>query len=460
MGILWAQTYGTRLSFLLPVLAAAAAGVILTVRLVGKNRHRAFLAASFLLFVILGMLRFGFAQTPDILGQLENQEVLLTGRVATHPQTYGQQQYFTLSIYNIASENSAYAYREEIEISAPSSMHLQRDDSVTVSAAVQSGAVAVQKISPAEGKGLLSPLYGIRQTLYACLRDTYRKHLDRNFAPLCKALVLGNRAALPGAMVYDFKGAGIYHLLAISGLHISLLAFFLMHVFRKRPGWLVLLILLAILLAFNAMVGLKASLLRASSMMLMIMLARTWGRQYRISDILFATFAFLLLALPSYIADVGFWLSFVSFFAIIFIAPMLKRLLNWPKNYFLDIAVISFSIGMATLPLNAYFFGMYSWAAVPSNLVVMPVFYVLMILLFSISALILVWPPLGALLVLTRPFFAYISGAAHYINKLDFTKMHFENFPVQAVVIYYVLLFFLLLLLYRYLKVRDRHGQK
>ncbi len=443
-----------------PAILAGSFCVILTARLANRNRLRAFFAASFFAFSILGILSFSLHQNPGILAGLEQSEARLTGRIASHPQAYAEQQHFSLSASKIEKEGITFLLRETVKVRAAKDIRLVRDDTITAEGSIHRGYMQASEIMPAESDGFFGRLYEIRKRAYACLKDSYNHNLGRNFAPVCKALVLGNRSGIPKGLAYDFAGAGIYHVLAISGLHISILAFFLMHILKKAPAWVAFLAILGIMLLFNLMVGLRASLLRATSMMLMIMLARTWGRHYRIADILFTTFAFLLLLVPYYFSDVGFWFSFVSFSAIIFINPLLESFLGWPRNYFLKIITVSFSIWLATFPLNAYFFGMVSIAGVISNAAILPVFYVFMVMLFFISALIIAWPGLGGLLVIVKPLLSYITGAAHQINKLDFLKMDLADFPVQAAVIYYVLLLFLLLLLYKYIKARKDYGQK
>jgi len=455
-----AGRYHIETYLLLPAIIAAIAFGVLAAGLASKNSRRAFYVASFLIFSILGIISFQLHQNPGILDPLEGREVKITGRIASHPQRSGQYRYFKLSARLLESEGNAYNIRGEVDVRVITDASFSRDDTVMVEGTVQSGTVECREVRAAGSKRFTDSLFNIRKRVYGCLKDTYNKYLGHGFAAVCEALVLGNRSGMPEGMVYDFKGAGIYHVLAISGLHISILAYFLMYMLRKTPGWFACLVVMAILLSFNFIVGLKASLLRASSMMLMVMLARAWGRHYRIGDILFTCFAFLLLLIPSYFTDLGFWLSFISFASIIFIAPMFEGLLGWPKNYFLRIIVISFSIGLAALPVNAYFFGMFSVASIVSNLAILPVFYVFMVMLFSISFLIILWPPLGGLLVLLKPFLVYITRTAYYINRLDFAKINFSGFPAESVVIYYVLLFFLLLLLYKYLWARDNHGQK
>ncbi|MGM0365256.1 MAG: ComEC/Rec2 family competence protein [Actinomycetota bacterium] len=445
---------------LLPaVIGVAAFGLAAAVTAGGRNRM-AFLAASFTVFLILGIISYGLGQKPGILAGLEGREVRAAGRIATHPQQGKKYSYFRLSACRLEEGGSSYPIKEEIEIQAETDIALKRDEQAVLEGVVREGKLFCSLASDAGRQGCPAGLFRIRKRAYSCLKHSYHKYLSYSFAPICEALVLGNRSGIPQGIIEDFKGAGIYHVLAISGLHISVLAYFLMQLLKKAPGWLALLMLAGILVAFNLLVGLKASLLRASSMMIMVMLAKSWGRHYRIGDVFFTSFAFILLMMPSYFTDLGFWLSFASFASIIFIAPLFERLAGWPRNYFLKIITISFSIGLATLPLNAYFFGMYSLAAIFSNLAVLPVFYIFMVMLFSVSFLVIIWPPMGALLAAVNPLLAYITKTAHHISRLSFAVIDFSGFGVQAAAIYYVLLLSLLLLLNKYILVREGYGKE
>ncbi len=455
-----ARSYGFRLGIVIFLSLASGLSCLLAARFSGKKRKKAFYSACLFIFSILGMLTFSLQQSPGVLAGFINEEVRVSGRISNHPGVYAGYCFFDLKAVKLESGGSVYRIEENIQVRAPDGVRAYRDDTVAVSGQVRSGRVLASCVVAAEGSGFLNHAYTLRKRVYACLKDTYNKHLGRDLGPVCEALVLGNRTDIPYGILSDFRGAGIYHVLAISGMHISILVYLMMKLLKKTPGWLALVIVLPILGGFNLMVGLRASLLRASSMMVLMMLGRSWGRKFNTGDVFFITFAVLLLFIPSFLADLGFWLSFVCFGSIIFIVPLFERLLGWPRNYYLRLVTVSATIGLATFPLNAYFFGMFSMAGVFSNLIILPVFYVFMIMLFIISFLVVLWPPSGVLLVLLRPFLTYITRAAHYINRVELVKIEFDNFPLQAVLIYYVLLFLLLLLLYKYIILRDARGQK
>ncbi|MDZ7837716.1 MAG: ComEC/Rec2 family competence protein [Actinomycetota bacterium] len=285
-------------------------------------------------------------------------------------------------------------------------------------------------------------LYGIRKRTYSCLSSTYYTYLDYRYGAMCEAFMLGNRNHIGDSIKQIFSDSGIYHILAISGLHISVLLYIFLFLFR-RTRWMLVPVMF-ILAFFNFLVGLKASLLRASIMMISAAMSQSWGRPYSKTGVFFTAYSVLLLAVPSFFTDLGFWLSFICIAAILFIFPMLLHLCPLSrKNYLIKAVILSFSIVVATFPLNAYFFGLVTWTSLLSNILILPIFYLLMVVLLLVSFIILMWPPLGGpLLIMAKPLLFYMEKVAYYVGGISVLKWEFADFPRFWIAIYYVLLFF------------------
>ncbi|MGM0366962.1 MAG: ComEC/Rec2 family competence protein [Actinomycetota bacterium] len=377
-----------------------------------------------------------------------DKNVIFEGRVCSHPSCQGEQYLCNIGVNKIYLGQKEVKIKKEIVLKT--SKALKRDDWVRFSISREGEyyiPIGLHKIYPGN---LVAKLFNFRARIYNTLRKAYYNYLNYNSASLSEALVLGNRLNVPHYIMDNFKKAGIFHLLAISGLHLSVFIFLVLRLFREKRN--ILPPLFFFLAAFNFIVGVKASLLRASAMIIMVLVARRRGREYRAENIFFITFCFLLLVRPGFFYDLGFWLSFTSMGAIFFIYPLAGRLLHkkLQKNYVIRIFLISFSIIAATLPVNAYFFGLVPFTGIFSNILVLPAFYALILILIFSSATIIIWPPAGGMILkLSSPFFSYILKVGSTMGSLDFLNLYFENISVKFMAIYYILLL-LLLLLYKY----------
>lgn len=171
----------------------------------------------------------------------------------------------------------------------------------------------------------LSWIYGWRQRMLALI--------DESFVPeaagVLKASLLGNRLYLSRATAERFREGGTFHILVISGLHISFIGGLVFLVMRRvtRRRSLQFAASVLFLWAYSVGVGAESSVLRASLMFTMIALAPVLHRRARSLNALGFAALVLLIGRPSELFDPSFQLTFLSVLAIVAMAwPLLKRL--------------------------------------------------------------------------------------------------------------------------------------
>ena len=146
-----------------------------------------------------------------------------------------------------------------------------------------------------------------------------------------KAALLGNRYALSLSAARRFREGGTFHVLVISGLHISFIggiALFLMRRLTKRRAWQFY-VSVAFLWAYTIAVGAEVSVMRAALMFTVVTLAPVLHRRARSLNALGGTTLLLLILRPVDLFDPSFQLTFLSVLAIIVLAwPLLERLQN------------------------------------------------------------------------------------------------------------------------------------
>ena len=112
---------------------------------------------------------------------------------------------------------------------------------------------------------LTGRIFGLRQRFYNCISKAFSHYLSYEYAPLARALILGDRTGISRRQYDMFKKSGTAHLIAISGMHISFLAAIIYMMLEKVfSRTLLLFSIIIILLFYNFILGPGASVMRAT----------------------------------------------------------------------------------------------------------------------------------------------------------------------------------------------------
>ncbi len=175
-----------------------------------------------------------------------------------------------------------------------------------------------------------------------------RRHLTETFlevygeenGALLAAMLLGERTFLSEETQSLYKAAGALHVIAISGLHISLLGLglhrLLCRIFDAQAAAAVISVLCMAVYVF--LVGSPPSAVRAFIMFAMGLLAKHWKRTLDTPTALSLSAAVILLGNPFYIGQSSFLLSFLAILAISVFQPALKECLALINPYHFPIS--------------------------------------------------------------------------------------------------------------------------
>lgn len=241
------------------------------------------------------------------------------------------------------------------------------------------------------------------------------KSVDADSRAILSALVLGNRDLLSPSIKNAFNRAGVSHVLAISGLHIGIIAtfafFFFKHLLALLPpllyrGWprkgAAVLAIFPVLI-YGLLAGMSPSTQRAVIMVSVFLLSFLIERDHDLPNTLAAAALIILIAYPPSLFSISFQLSFIAVTAILFGLATLqtqRMIPNIPviKPVFTFMAVSFFAI-MGTTPLIMHYFNQAAFFGILTNLLIIPVFgfFVVPLALFSVLVLFPVHPPLAVL---------------------------------------------------------------
>ena len=202
------------------------------------------------------------------------------------------------------------------------------------------------------------------------------------------ALILGQQQDISPEILHDYQFAGAIHILSVSGLHIGFILLFITFLLKPLPknnfgSYLKLSIILLSLWGFAFLAGLSPSVIRSVTMFSFVAIGMCLKRKTNVFHTLLASLFFILLFEPSFLFDIGFQLSYVALFFILWLQPLLASI--WiPKNkiqsYFWDIITVSFAAQIGAMPLSIYYFHQFPGLFFVTNLIILPALGVIMAL--------------------------------------------------------------------------------
>lgn len=265
---------------------------------------------------------------------------------------------------------------------------------------------------------------GLKDSVHNEVYELLHNNLNDDNADICYAILFGQKEGLDEGLTQMFSYAGISHILAVSGLHISVLVSIIWFALRKVKcnKYIRLAIFASILLFYVYLCSFSPSVCRASIMALTLAICKTFMWEYDSLSSLSIAGIIILIVKPIMLFSISFQLSFMCIFSIITFAPCIEyvlRKIKCPKSLSKALA-ISIAVNVAILPIVINAFGKVSLLGVFSNLIVLPIFSIVYVLLFVMVLIGAIIKPLGVLLAIPNLFLHLIKVLANYVSEIPF----------------------------------------
>ena len=244
------------------------------------------------------------------------------------------------------------------------------------------------------------------------VKENFYTYTRPDTADIATALIFGDKSTMNENLYDDVKVSGLAHVLAISGLHISILAMFVSWILKKCKVKSVirLAVVGVLLLIYLVFCGFASSAMRAFIMTMCLMGARAFGKKPDYLSALSLAAIIIMLINPVNLFAVGFQLSVLAVLGIMLLnKPIIKFFKR--DNKFTQLVTTSLSTNVMTYPVVANVFGQFPVFFLISNLIVLPLmsFIYIGVIILTLFTLIIPLPQILIILdYLLIPFKATV----------------------------------------------------
>ena len=460
----------------------------------GKNKKIKILFLL-LIFLSLGFIRIESEKLSEAeileIDKLNNESVLISGRISEMPETKNGKQKIIIEDVENTEDNLNYELAKFVTLSLSKGdkfsesaiLRQAQDDSCKINGKIivyterypeydLGDIIYLQgKIKiPEDFEGFEYRNYLLAKNIYYILYypeiklkekgkggfynkiSDYRKYANNLIkkifpqpqAGIVSAMTLAVKSDISEEILEAFNKTGVRHIIAISGLHMTIVAVSLMYILLAlglNRNYAFYFSIIGIMF-FVALVGFPPSATRAAVMGGLVLFAVKVGRLTNAGNAVIFAGVLMLLYNPNLLRyDTGFQLSFAAVFGIIYIFPKLDDLLKKYSNVLniKTIFLITISAQAAVLPIIINNFGSFSLLSVFANVLILP--FVPIVMLGGFLLIIIGSVNLLTAQILSWPIWLILSYQIETINffaDLPFGFVNFEKFGFLFVGVYYL----------------------
>ena len=207
--------------------------------------------------------------------------------------------------------------------------------------------------------------------------------LPEPLASFAMGLLIGQRSTLPAEVKQNLLMVGLTHIIAVSGYNLTIMLGASQRLAGKRSKRLTTILSFTLMGLFVLMTGASASIVRAAIVSTLSIAAGYFGRNFKPLNLIFFAAAITAWANPFYIwSDVSWYLSFLAFFGVLVLAPLLVKRFRpkWQTSVLIMVAIESLCAEIMTIPYVLHVFGQMSLIGLPANVLVVTLIPLAMLL--------------------------------------------------------------------------------
>jgi len=275
------------------------------------------------------------------------------------------------------------------------------------------------------------------------------KNLSPFSAGILNAIILGERQNLPGYVRDTLVYSGTVHIIAISGLHLGIVAFITLLILKiikipRKPRYILTILLLIV---YCILSGANTPVIRATIMTTMLLFSYFFKREVNIYNSLSVAALIIVAFNPWQLFEVSFQLSFLSVVSIVWLSPKIKSLFPEKLNkitrirFLISIFSVSFAAWLGLLPLIVYYFRILSPITILANMIIVPYMTIIVASGFSLALIGILIPSLAAIFAVSNELFILILFRINsFLIALPGAYFKLPNIPFICVLLYYILL--------------------
>ena len=460
LAALIAARLGESSALLYLCLGGGAAALFLLLKLRGLPLGLCLLALVFAAGFFYGEWRESLLPQSPLAAQ---EEYTLTGMAAKRPSDHANSQSFDLEVRTIDGQPVDKPFK--IAVTAPKEAAVAYGDLLQLTGSTFAGSVpknpgqfdysanladqgvlasfsclyggSVTAIGGNDGQWLMKIAYSLRERFEQALG-----YLPADQQALISGIFFGDKGGLEPAVKKNLQRSGLMHAFAVSGLHVGYVILFisalcaLLHIRR----WWRFGVIAVVLLFYCAMTGFTPSVLRATIMGLVVLVAVNLGRERDGLTALAIAALLLLLIEPRALVQIGFQLSFAAMFGILWFSPFFERLIT-PKFPLKGALIVMLGAQLGVTPLLIYYFHLFSIVSLLISVAGCLIVGGIVILCLPAMLLSLIAPLPAAILLYSAGFLA---DAVYLLIRagvaLPFAYRYIAAAPVWQIVLVYACL--------------------
>lgn len=397
-------------------------------------------AVLFCALALLLLTRFFFVLSNKIT-YINGEDVVFVTTLLSEPKATGRYQQFTFldsggnRIFIRAKKYPALHYGQKLAISGKLQMKALQNKQIAHT--IQNPQITLLK---SENWFLLFTA-GIKKDIQELFNET----LPYTDASLLLGIVFGIKDSLPLELEKQIQTAGVMHVVAASGMNVTMLCGFISFFLASFMGRKIALFGSIVAVGFYVfLAGFEPSIERAGIMAILAFSAQILGRQRLAVYSLFLTGYSMMLLEPFIIYDIGFQLSFMATAGLLYGKPLFDLILPIKKGIFRAISddvKTTIVAQLATLPLLFLYFGNYSLWSLLVNALVLWTIPALMAIGGAAAILSFIFYPIAKLLLyLSLPFLIYFETIIRLFSQFEWS-LSFSAIPLPLIIGYYCILF-------------------